>query len=170
MIGCVIWITGLSGAGKSTIAWALADKLGASAVPHVVIDGDRMRQLIPWPIGHSNEERHLLAEFYSCLAAEMCQQRLVVICATISLFHDIHELNRRITDSYFEVYLRVPYTELARRDVKGIYNKNADVVGIDIIPQFPLQPDIIIDNYGFITPESACDLILHQLIAKGIHI
>ncbi len=164
--GTVFWITGLAGAGKTTIASALSRRLAASNVAHVVLDGNRLRKILPWNVGYSSVERRQVAEFYSGICLELSSQGICVICATISLFHDIHRLNRNCLKSYYEIFLRVPLDEIIRRDTRNIYKSGdesaANIVGLDIEPEFPLEAHLVIDNYGSLSPEAACDLIMNM--------
>ena len=94
-------------------------------------------------------------------------QGVDVVCATISLLHDVHRWNRVNIPSYHEIYLRVPLEELTRRDPKGLYasarrGELKNVVGLDIPVEEPTIPDLIIDNYGRLDAAAAADLILER--------
>ena len=121
MSGWVIWITGLSSAGKSTVATALAQQLGENGVKPVVLDGDTMRSLLPCPIGYDLDDRRRLATYYADLAGELASQGHVVIVATVSLLHDVQARNRRVLASYLEVFLDVPEAVRTQRDTRDIY-------------------------------------------------
>jgi adenylylsulfate kinase-like enzyme len=73
-----------------------------------------------------------------------------VICATISLYHEVHAWNRRNIAKYFEVLLDAPLDELARRDFPGIYRNGRvdDVVGVGLAAEFPTTPDLVVPNFG----------------------
>jgi len=88
-----------------------------------------------------------------------------VVCATISLFHDVQRWNRENIPGYREIYLRVPIDELRRRDSKGIYagaqrGDARDVVGLDVPAEAPEAPDLVLDNYGALDVATAVDRIL----------
>lgn len=169
--GRVIWITGLSCAGKSTVASKLADKLCALGVIPVIIDGDRIRSLLPRQFGYSAEDRRQLASFYSNLSRELSSQGHLVICATISLFRTVQEWNRQNIPKYFEIWLRVPLQELKKRDRNDLYvsdgaRRKSDVIGFGVLAEFPQDADMVIDNYGDMTPDAACALIYSALLGK----
>lgn len=170
--GMVCWITGLSGTGKTTVAELLRDHLGARGVPVVLLDGDIMREAIGDGLGHSPDDRRRLALRYARLCRMLAGQGLTVICATVSLFHEVQDWNREHLPGYIEIYLRAPIDELARRDPKGIYanalsGKLDNVVGIDIAAEEPRQPDAVIDNHSSVTPAMALAQILSAMADAG---
>ncbi|MCL6557022.1 MAG: adenylyl-sulfate kinase [Burkholderiales bacterium] len=125
--GRVIWITGLSGAGKSTVAVEVAERLRTRGEQVVLLDGDQLREIfgaaVPSVENHSRERRLALAMQYAHLCRILAAQGLTVVIATISLFKEVHAWNRDNLPGYFEVYLKVPIEELRRRDPKGIYRR-----------------------------------------------
>jgi phosphohistidine swiveling domain-containing protein len=94
-----------------------------------------------------------------------CWQGGDVVCATISMFHEVQRWNRENIPGYREIYLRVPIDELRRRDSKGIYvgdwrGDTHDVVGLDVPAEAPEAPDLVLDNYGALDVPTAVDRIL----------
>lgn len=171
--GTVIWITGLAGAGKSSVAAALRTKCGASAMPPILLDGDRLREVMGATASYEPAERRALAARYARLCQELARQGFSVICATISMFHEIHAWNRANMPRYFEVYLRVPRDELTRRNQKGLYMKTTQapsgpVAGLDYAVEEPLTPDLIIDNFGGTTAQVAADAIYSALHSQRL--
>ena len=156
------WLTGLSSAGKSSVARELRALLLERGVVPVMLDGDRLREALPWPTGYAREQRLELARFYGRLAREMAGQGHVVICATVSLFHEVQAWNRAHVPGYFEVWLRAPEAELHRRDRgREVYaGGRGDVVGRQLVPEFPRAPDLVLDNHGDTTPAAAARRIL----------
>lgn len=157
--GTVFWVTGLSGAGKTTLATMLRLRLIENGRPAVLLDGDAMREVMGPELGHSRSERRTLAGRYSRLCLLLSSQGVDVVCATISMFHDCREWNRANLSPYVEVYVRVPHEVLSSRDAKGIYKRSRagevkDVVGVDLHAETPRSPDIIIDNDGRKAPEA----------------
>ncbi|MBM4441165.1 MAG: iron-containing alcohol dehydrogenase [Candidatus Rokubacteria bacterium] len=149
--GRVIWITGLSGAGKTTLAARVAAALKAAGRTVVVLDGDDLRAAIAGKVGHSDAERRDLAQRYSRLCRFLSFQGVDVVCATMSLYHDVQEWSRANIPGYFEVYLRVEMPVLVRRDPKGLYRRALsgelrNVAGIDQPFEAPVRPDLVIDN------------------------
>jgi adenylylsulfate kinase-like enzyme len=167
--GSVVWLTGLSGAGKSTVGDRLRRLLLDRGVRPIVLDGDRIRATVTTPVGYTEQDRRRMGAFYGRLARELAGQGHTVICATISLFHDVQRWNRENLPGYLEVLLRVPAEELRRRDSKGLYRgRPGDVAGIDVKAEFPRRPDVVIDNAGSTTPELAAASILHELARREL--
>jgi adenylylsulfate kinase-like enzyme len=166
MTARAIWLTGLSSTGKSSIARELRALLLERGVAPVLLDGDQLRAALPWSTGYEREERLALARFYGRLAREFAEQGHVVICSTVSLFHEVQAWNREHIPRYFEVWLRAPAAELERRDRAGdrqVYTgARGAVVGHELAPQFPRTPDLVIDNHGAMTPATAARRILER--------
>jgi adenylylsulfate kinase-like enzyme len=165
MTAGVVWITGLAGAGKSTVAAHVRDRLLAAGQLPVLLDGDALRAMLPYTPGYGRDERLKLARYYARLARELAEQGHLVICATVSLFHEVHEWNRRAIPNYLEVWLRVPVSRLRDRGCRTELYEAAeqDVVGMDTLAEFPRGPDLVIDNYGSATPENAANRIFLAL-------
>tara|TARA_B100001123_G_C14834159_1_gene837404 strand:+ start:43 stop:603 length:561 start_codon:yes stop_codon:yes gene_type:complete len=150
--GRVIWITGLSGAGKSTIAAELTQKLRQKGILPVVLDGDAIRAVInDENCGHDNISRLKNAYRISELARLAMGQGHFVVVATMSLFHEIHAWNRKNLPNYFEIFLDVSLETVKKRDPKNIYARalegnKSNIPGIDLLPEFPLSPDLKINN------------------------
>jgi adenylylsulfate kinase-like enzyme len=165
----VVWITGLSGAGKSTVARALRDRLTQLNISSVLLDGDELREILGRTQAMTVEERRELAGIYGRLARNLAGQGHVVICATISMFHDVRTWNRENIPQYFEVYLRVPQDHLVQRDAKGLYARAAGgpsgddnvgaLVGHNSDFDEPRNPDLVIDNFGDTSAAVAVDQI-----------
>lgn len=142
MPGSVVWITGLSGSGKTTLAKALMPRLPQ---PRLLLDGDEMREaLFPLVDGYAQDTRLRLAMTYSRLCRLAASQGTHVVCATISMFHEVHCWNREHLPNYVEVFLNVSEDERRRRDRKHIYtDDNARrIVGKGIAAELPRQPDL----------------------------
>lgn len=166
--GRVIWITGLSGAGKTTLAGLLARRFAECDDPCIVLDGDVLRALLAPSAGHDREHRLRLARTYSFLCREIADRGLTVICATVSMFHSVQEWNRDNMPLYTEIYLRVPLAELRRRDPKGLYARasaglQANIVGVDVVAEEPKQPDLTIDYGPNFTPADALARVVEHL-------
>jgi cytidine diphosphoramidate kinase len=119
----VIWLIGLSGAGKSTIGKALVGEWREIAPNTVLVDGDEVRELFQDSIGKSRYSiaaRRKSAERMIRLCRWLDQQGMNVVCCTLSIFHDLQEANRENYSSYFEVFVKVPLEVVVREDVKGI--------------------------------------------------
>ena len=149
----LVWITGLSGSGKSTIAESLTALLKKKGMKVILLDGDEIRNILV-PIreqeqSYTKNERIKLAIQYSKLGNLLVKQGFMVIIATISLFKEVHIWNRKNIKGYFEVYLKVSLEELQRRDPKKIYSRfNAgelkNVAGLDLDIDEPRSPDWVV--------------------------
>jgi cytidine diphosphoramidate kinase len=148
----VIWMTGLSGAGKSTIGRIVWDQWRQQASNTVLIDGDEIRDAL----GLSSDEYYYTREGRLEVAGRICAlcewldgQQINVVCCTISLFAEIHWRNRQKLSRYFEVFVDVPIDVLRGRDTKGLYSgKTPNVVGMDLSYDAPVAPDMTIVNSG----------------------
>ena len=163
--GRVFWITGLSGAGKTTVGRELWSRLRAAGRPVTFLDGDALRAAIAEDLGHSVRNRRRSAMRNARLCRLLASQGPDVVCATISLFHQVQRWNRENIPGYREIYLRVPMEELRRRDSRGIYagaqrGKARDIVGLDVPAETPEAPDLVLDNYGALDVATAVDRIL----------
>ncbi|MGA2687406.1 MAG: adenylyl-sulfate kinase [Candidatus Korobacteraceae bacterium] len=163
--GRVFWITGLSGAGKTTLGRELSSRLRAAGRPVTFLDGDALRSVIAEDLGHTAEDRRRSAMRNARLCRLLAEQGVDVVCATISLFHEVQRWNRENIPGYREIYLRVPIDELQRRDSKGIYagaqsGDTRNVVGLDLPAEAPEAPDLVLENYGALDVATAVDRIL----------
>ena len=153
MSGNVYWLTGLSGAGKTTIGRLWHEELRRSGVPAVFLDGDELRQVFGDDLGFTEADRRKSAMRNARLCALLSRQGFTVVCCTISMFDAVREWNRANIPGYFEVYVKVAMETLRRRDQKGLYSQNADnVAGVGLQVELPKAPDLILNNNGQITP------------------
>jgi adenylylsulfate kinase-like enzyme/phosphohistidine swiveling domain-containing protein len=143
----------------------LWSRLRAAGRPATFLDGDALRAVIAEDLDHSTGNRRRSAMRNARLCRLLAEQGADVVCATISLFHEVQRWNRENIPGYCEIYLRVPLDELRRRDSKGIYagaqrGNTRDVVGLDVPAEAPEAPDLILDNYGALDVATAVDRIL----------
>jgi len=149
----VYWLTGLSGAGKTTIGRLWYEKLKGQGIPTVFLDGDELRQVFGDDLGFTEADRHKSAMRNARLCALLAKQELSVVCCTISMFDSVRDWNRKNIPGYFEVYIKASMDTLRRRDQKGLYSKGEkDVAGIHFQVEEPKQPDLILENDGEKTP------------------
>src|ERR1017187_5433790 len=113
--GRVFWITGLSAAGKTSIGRALSSHLRASGCPVIFLDGDTLRTVVSSDLGYSAEDRRSAAMRNGLVCRMLAEQGFDIVCATISLFHDVQRWNRENIPRYNEIFVRVPLDELKRR-------------------------------------------------------
>ncbi len=174
--GRVIWITGLSGAGKSTLAQEVVARLKKSGKQAVLLDGDELRAVFGVSAFDGAKldraGRLELALRYGRLCQLLAKQGLIVVIATISMFHEAYAWNRKNLPGYFEAYLNVQPSELRRRDPKGIYKKfdageAIHVAGMDLSIDEPLAPDWLMDSKEIPTVEDLAVGLLSSFFNTG---
>ncbi len=144
MQGRVLWITGLSCAGKSTLAQALLPYFPQA----ILLDGDALRAVLGVEnTAYDAQSRKELALTYARLAGLLAHQGHTVIVATISLFHAVHSWNREHLPQYKEIFLDVPEDIRRQRDLRGLYvappkGQLPSMAGQDVTVEFPLMPHV----------------------------
>ena len=147
--GILYWITGLSGAGKTTIGNRLYYKMRSENKNVIILDGDILKKIAGKELGYKREERLERAYRYSSLCKLLTDQGVHVIICTIAMFNEVRDWNRRNIENYVEVFLDVEMEVLKSRDKKGLYSKNdGNIAGLDVQIEYPETPDIIIKNDG----------------------
>lgn len=147
----LVWITGLSGSGKTTIGKEVYKALKQKYDNTVFLDGDDFREIFGNDLGHSREDRLSNARRISRMCKFLISQNINVVCATMSLYKEIHELNRREIQNYIEVFIKCDIKELIRRDQKGLYSKAINgeidnIVGINAEYDEPTLCELTIEN------------------------
>jgi adenylylsulfate kinase-like enzyme len=149
----IVWLIGLSGAGKTTVGTRLAARLKADAPNLVYLDGDLLREVWGQSLGHDLDGREANAARISRLCAMLDRQGSHVVAAVLSIFPEWQAWNRRTFSEYFEVFLDVPMDVLLDRDSKGLYRAARsgaarNVVGVDIPFPRPRQPHLVLQSWG----------------------
>lgn len=162
--GTVFWITGLSGAGKTTIGKQLLTEMRKNKKNVVLLDGDELRKTIAEDAGYEREDRIKAGYRYCKIANLLANQGIDVIVATVAMFHCLREWNRDNIDNYREVYLRVSNEVLMKRNQKKLYSgvkegKVKNVMGVDMKIEEPKKPDLVIQNDGRYTIQQCVDMI-----------
>jgi adenylylsulfate kinase len=149
----VLWFTGLSGSGKSTIAKGLEKELHAKGFFSVVLDGDNVRAGINNNLGFSNEDRIENIRRIAEVAKLFLQNGVIVICCFVSPTEEIRNLARTIigTNNFKEIFVNTPIEECEKRDVKGLYAKAhkgeiKDFTGVNAPFEIPAKPDLEIET------------------------
>ena len=165
----VVWITGLSGAGKTTLGIELVGILKEKGTAPIFLDGDELREVLSLEASNSDfytrEQRLALALRYSKLCKLLSDQGHFVVVATISLFKEIHSWNRRNIRNYYEVFLDIELEVLRDRDSKKIYSRYedgviTDVAGLDLAVDYPKAPDFVFNNpQHYSVPEMAHKIV-----------
>ena len=168
----IVWLIGLSGAGKTTVGQALHDRLKAERPGMVFLDGDILREVWGDDVGHTIEGRRLNAHRISHLCRLLDQQGIDVIAAVLSMFPDWQAWNRANFEHYFEVFLDVPMATLRARDSKCLYARAErgdlkNVVGIDLKFPQPANPDLVIDGENVARPAVEIAAMIAALLPGG---
>ncbi|MDD3443307.1 MAG: adenylyl-sulfate kinase [Sulfurimonas denitrificans] len=164
----LVWITGLSGSGKTTIGKNVFKKLKKEHSNIVFLDGDVFREILGNDLSYSKKDRIKNAKRIHKMCKFLVNQDISVVCATMSLFKEIHRLNRDNITNYHEVFIECDLEELIKRDQKGLYSKSKkNVVGIDLDYDKPKQCELTIDNTQKNNLESKANEILALLKGKN---
>ena len=148
----VIWVIGLSGVGKSTLA-AEVVRLSRQRLANVaLVDGDVLRTVWGNDLGHSLDDRKENAGRLNRLCRYLDGQGIHVVAAVLSLFEETRQWNREHLANYYEVYLKSPKEALIRRDPKGLYAKalREEILlpGVNMPFPAPQRPDLTLENNG----------------------
>ncbi|SFV17311.1 sulfate adenylyltransferase subunit CysN [Pseudoduganella namucuonensis] len=171
---CVLWFTGLSGAGKSTIANMVEKRLHALGKHTYLLDGDNVRHGLNKDLGFSEEDRVENIRRVGEVARLMVDAGLVTLVSFISPFRSERKMSRDLVaaDEFFEVFVDTPIGVAEQRDPKGLYRKARrgelkNFTGIDSPYEAPENPEIRIDTTDK-TPEQAAELIIARLVEAGV--
>ena len=171
---CVIWLTGLSGAGKSTIANIVERKLFALGRHTYLLDGDNVRHGLNRDLGFTDADRVENIRRVTEVAALMADAGLIVLVSFISPFAEERRAARmRMSeDAFIEVHVDTPLAVAEQRDVKGLYAKARrgellHFTGVDSAYEVPQAPELRLDTTA-VSAEEAADTIIAELRARGI--
>jgi bifunctional enzyme CysN/CysC len=171
---CVIWFTGLSGAGKSTIANLLEKRLHALGRHTYLLDGDNVRQGLNKDLGFTEADRVENIRRVSEVARLMADAGLIVLVSFISPFRAERRTARGLMGEgeFYEVFVDVPLEVAETRDPKGLYKKARrgelkNFTGVDSPYEVPEAPEVKIDT-THVTPDRAAEVILEHLRGAGV--
>ncbi|XP_050694456.1 bifunctional 3'-phosphoadenosine 5'-phosphosulfate synthase-like isoform X3 [Eriocheir sinensis] len=151
--GCTVWFTGLSGAGKTTVSFALEEYLVSKGIPAYCLDGDNMRHGLNKNLGFSDDDREENIRRVSEVAKLFADSGVVALCSFVSPFAKDRAQAKKIHEDsglpFFEVFVDTPLEVCEKRDVKGLYKKaRAGMIkgftGIDSQYQRPETPDVVL--------------------------
>jgi bifunctional enzyme CysN/CysC len=171
---CVLWLTGLSGAGKSTIANRIEKQLAALGRHTYLLDGDNVRHGLNKDLGFAAQDRVENIRRVAEVSRLMVDAGLIVLVSFISPFRAERRMARALFEpgEFFEVFVDTPLAVAEGRDVKGLYRKARlgalkNFTGIDSPYETPEHPEIRIDTLK-LTAEQAADLVVAHLEAAGM--
>lgn len=149
--GCTVWLTGYSGAGKTTISRELEQRMLERGIPCEILDGDAVRTHLSKDLGFSREDRCTNILRIGFVAELLARHGVCVIVSAISPYRNARDLVRERIDNFAEVYVRCPIATCEKRDVKGLYKKarNGEIrqfTGISDCYEEPIHPEIICDT------------------------
>lgn len=161
--GFVIWLTGLSGAGKTTIAEGLYQRFNAIRKPYERLDGDVLRGVFP-NTGFSKEARDEHVKRVGFMASRLEHHGVPVIASFISPYREARQFVRNLCSNFVEVYVKASIDECKRRDVKGLYKKALageikEFTGIDDPYEAPLNPEVVVDTEHQTVDESVSQIM-----------
>jgi adenylyl-sulfate kinase len=178
--GFTVWFTGLSGAGKTTIAHKLESALLERGHKVEVLDGDVVRTNLTKGLGFSKEDRDTNIRRIGFVAHLLSRNGVAVITAAISPYREVRDENRALIGDFVEVYAKCPIDVLAERDVKGLYKKALageieNFTGVSDPYEEPLNAEVVIESDKESVDESLAKVIgkLEELgyvapVAEGV--
>lgn len=170
--GMLYWITGLAGAGKTTIGREVYRLLKQKKDNLVFLDGDILRQVLGDIFGYSYQERLRCAQQYSRICKMLTEQGLDVVICTISMFDSVRRWNRENFENYFEVFVDTPMKILQERNKKNLYRESSvesdkQVAGVSFEVELPQTPDFRIQNDMTVAPEEWAGQIIEAAERKS---
>jgi adenylyl-sulfate kinase len=169
--GVCVWLTGLSGAGKSTVAQLVADRLRQLGRPVEVLDGDVVRRHFSRGLGYSREDRLENVRRVAYVAGLLVRHGVVVLVALISPYREARAEARQLVGDFLEVYVRCPLEVLVARDPKGLYARALrgevpNFTGVSDPYEEPEAPDLVLDTDRE-APADSATRVLRLLVERG---
>jgi len=173
--GFTLWFTGLSGAGKSTIAELVGRRLEEAGRQVEYLDGDIVRTHLSKGLGFSKEDRDTNIERIGWVASRLTRHGAAVLVSAISPYEETRRKARELVEEFgpfVEVYVEASVEECARRDVKGLYEKAfageiKEFTGVSDPYEAPASPHLVLHTEEQ-TPEQSAQLVLDKLEEKGL--
>ncbi len=169
--GVTVWFTGLSGAGKSTIARILEKRLKDMGRKVEILDGDVVRTNLSKGLGFSKEDRDTNIKRIGFVCHLLTRNDVIAISAAISPYRAVRDYNRSLIGNFVEVFTKCSIDECEKRDVKGLYKKARageikGFTGVDDPYEEPLHAEVVCETDKQ-TPEESAEQILKKLEELG---
>lgn len=166
--GVVIWFTGLSGSGKTTVAQIVEDKLNDSGIPSEMLDGDVVRENLSKGLGFSKEDRDTNIRRIAFVAHLLQRNGVFVITAAISPYAAVRDEARAMAKDFVEVFADAPLEVCEERDVKGLYAKARageikGFTGIDDPYEAPTGAEVVLAT-DKLSPEESAQQVIDKLV------
>ena len=161
--GILFWITGLSGSGKTTLGRKIKKNITKIYGPTIMISGDDIRKIFKLK-GYEYNDRVAILRKYSLFAKYITEQKINIILAVVGMIEAPRKWNRINIENYIEIYIKSSIKDIIKLNKKKIYNKknSGKIIGIDIKPEYPKNPDISITNsFNGTTDQMAKNLIIN---------
>lgn len=161
--GILFWITGLSGSGKTTIGNKIKKDISKIYGPTLMISGDNIREIFGLK-GYDYDDRLKILNKYNKFAKYITNQKINIIFAVVGMVETTRNWNRKNIDNYVEIYIKSNIKNIIALNKKKIYHKKkpGKIIGINIKPELPKKPDIIIVN----SFNQSSDKIAEKLLRK----
>lgn len=166
--GLVVWFTGLSGSGKSTIAVEVEKMLVDAGHAAYLLDGDNIRHGINSDLGFSDEDRNENIRRIGEIAALFADAGMITLVSFISPFRRMREFARERAGAgrFIEVYVSTDFATCQKRDPKGLYKKDIkNFTGKDSTYEEPLHAELVVDTVG-VTPTACAKRVYDAIIAQ----
>ncbi|SFS60834.1 adenylyl-sulfate kinase [Marininema halotolerans] len=169
--GITLWFTGLSGAGKTTIALHLEERLQQMGIRVKRLDGDEVRARLAPDLGFTKKDRYTHIERVAYVADLLTRYGVIVLASFISPYREMRQLCREQISSFAEVYVNCPLEECIHRDVKGLYARALKgeiphFTGISDPYEPPVTPELTLDSKRE-TPEESANRVMDFLRKEG---
>ncbi len=162
--GILFWITGLSGSGKTTLGKNIHKDIIKEFGPTLMISGDDVRKLFNL-VGYENNERLEITHRYSKFAKFITNQNINIIFAVVGMYDSPRKWNRLNIKNYLEIYVKSNIKKILKLKRKKVYSKKnpGKLIGIDIKPEYPKKPDIIITNSFKISSNKLSKILIKKI-------